>query len=294
MDLHLHTSLFCVKFADDSNFEASGDTKEEVENTGNQELEKISKWFKDNRLTLHPDKSRYIIHTKDKTIALKLEEKPIQRNGYELQEEGVRMLGVVVDENLDWKLHISSVNKKISKANYLLWRHKKSLKLETKKLLYESFVRSHLLYCLTVWGGAKNCNLKPLNKSLRKIWSKIGLKKQHTLNRLKEHQILKLEDEIAVQETKLVWKWDKHKLPPGTKSLISERVDNLRGRRFDIARNSKVCSINNRLAKRAGVELRSFMTIKSKKTVVSHARTKIFEDKYSYTCRNRTCYICRV
>ena len=293
MDLHLHTSLLCVKFADDSNFEISGDTKEEVENKCNLELE-ISKWFKDNRLTLHPDKSRYLIHTKDKSLSLRIGGRPIQRNGYDLQEEGVRMLGVLVDENLDWKLHISSVNKKISKANYLLWRHKKSLKLETKKLIYESFVRSHLLYCVSVWGGAKSHNLKPLNKSLRKIWSKIGARKQHTLNSLKEHQILKLEDEIAVQETKLVWRWDKRKLPPGSNSLIVEKVDNLRGRRFDIARNSKTGSINNRLAKRAGKELRSLVTIKSKKTVVLRARSKIFEDNYSYTCSNRTCYICRV
>ena len=294
MDLHLHTSMFCVKFADDSNFETAGDIKEEVETMCNLELEKISNWFKDNRLTLHPDKSKYLIHTKDKTIALNIGGRPIQRNGYELQEEGVKMLGVVVDENLDWKLHISCVNKKISKANYLLWRHKKSLKLETKKLLYESFVRSHLLYCLTVWGGAKKVNLNPLNKSLKKIWSKIGARKQHTLHRLKEHQILKLEDELAVQETKLVWRWDKHKLPPGSNSLLVERVDNLRGRRFDIARNSKVGSINNRLAKRAVKEVRSCMTIKSKKSVVSHTRNKIFEDKYSYLCRDRMCFICRV
>ena len=294
MDLHLHTSLFCVKFADDSNFEAAGDTKEQVENMCNLELEKISTWFKNNRLTLHPDKSRYLVHTREKSISLQIGGRPIQRNGYDLQEEGVKMLGVLIDENLDWKLHISSVKKKISKANYLLWRHRKRLKIETKKLMYESFVRSHLLYCLTVWGGAKQCNLKPLNQSLRKIWSKIGAKKQHTLNRLKEHQILKIEDELAVQETKLVWKWDKQKLPPGTQSLIIERVNNLRGRHFDVFRNSKACSINNRLAKRAGQEVRSVMTIKSKKTVVSRARNKILESKYSYTCSNRTCYICRV
>ena len=72
MDLHLHTSLFCVKFAEDSNFEASGEVKEEFENMCNAELDKISKWFKDNRLTLHPDKSRYLVHTKDKSIALKM------------------------------------------------------------------------------------------------------------------------------------------------------------------------------------------------------------------------------
>jgi len=34
-----------------------------------------------------------------------------------------------------------------------------------------------------------------------KIWRKIGTRKQHTLIRLKAHSILKLEDELEVQET---------------------------------------------------------------------------------------------
>jgi len=48
MDLHLHTSLFCVKFADDSSFEASGRSRDEVEQLVNSELQKIANWFKDN------------------------------------------------------------------------------------------------------------------------------------------------------------------------------------------------------------------------------------------------------
>ncbi len=62
MDLHLHTTLFCVKFADDSRFEGSGRPRDEVESLINAELLKIADWFKNNRLTLHPNKSRFIIN----------------------------------------------------------------------------------------------------------------------------------------------------------------------------------------------------------------------------------------
>jgi len=120
MDLHLHTTLFCCKFADDSSFEAAGNTKDEVETICNIELEKIDTWFRKNKLKLHPDKSRFLIHTKDKLINLKLGDQTIQRNGYGLQEESVRMLGVEIDENLDWKIQVKKVEKKIGKANYLL------------------------------------------------------------------------------------------------------------------------------------------------------------------------------
>jgi len=53
--------------------------------------------------------------------------------GYGLQEEGVKFLGVLIDENLDWKLQCKSIKKKISKGNYLLWRYKNKLTIPMKK-----------------------------------------------------------------------------------------------------------------------------------------------------------------
>ncbi len=144
MDMHLCTNLFCVKFADDSSFEAAGRSREELEDKVNSELIKIASWFKSNRLTLHPDKSRVIIHSRDKLINIKLDNIPIQRCGYGLQEESVKLLGIHIDENLDWSVHINAVEKKISKGNYLLWRHRKQLTLQSKKIIYESFVRCHI------------------------------------------------------------------------------------------------------------------------------------------------------
>ena len=72
MDLHLYTSLFCVKFADDSSFECSGISREAVETKANEELEKIAKWFRNNRLTLHPDKSRFIVPLQRQTNKFEL------------------------------------------------------------------------------------------------------------------------------------------------------------------------------------------------------------------------------
>ena len=112
LDMHLSTGLFSLRFADDTNLVGVGNNKEQTEQDINFELEKLHNWFCKNKLTLHPDKSRYIIYTKEKLINLKLGGKDLMRCGYGLQEEGVKFLGVTIDENLDWKLHIKSVKKK--------------------------------------------------------------------------------------------------------------------------------------------------------------------------------------
>ena len=111
MDMYLSTNLFSLRFADDSNLISTGNNIETIERETNEELHKLHEWFCRNKLTLHPDKSRYIVHTKDKLINIKLGNKNLMRFGYGLQEEGVKLLGKTIDENIDWRLQIKQVTK---------------------------------------------------------------------------------------------------------------------------------------------------------------------------------------
>jgi hypothetical protein len=106
----------------------------------------------------------------------------IQRVGYGLQEEAVKLLGVHLDENLEWKIQCKKVEQKIGKGNYLLWRHRRVLTKNTRKMIYESFVKCHLTYCLTAWGPSalKDRNL---NKTLKRVIRKLGPRIRHTNKR---------------------------------------------------------------------------------------------------------------
>jgi hypothetical protein len=179
------------------------------------------------------------------------------RCGYGLQEDGVKFLGVEIDENLDRKLNIKSIQKKIGKGNYLLWRFKNRLSDKMKKVIYESFVRTHVTYSIPVWGAKNTNSLTELKKFLKKTWSKIGQRRVHTNSRLSEHKILKLVDEIKLAEMKIIWRWEKKKLPFGLKNI---RVENntrvLRSRQFVRDRRWKTDnSIANRLSVRATKEI---------------------------------------
>ena len=291
MDLHLHTKLFSMKFADDSSFIGSGTSRDEVQSLVNNELKKVSDWFVANRLTLHPSKSKFLVHSRDKLIEIRLNDTVLQRSGYGLQEESVKLLGVDIDENLDWKCHVQAVIKKINKGSYLLWRHSRKLSLAMKKTIYESFVRCHILYGLSVWGGATKAVVKPLETVLSKTWAKIGNRRMHTLNRLNKLKILKLEDELAIQESKIIWKWDKKKIATSLNVLLTEKLDNLRNRRFNINRKWKKGSVSLRLATRANTSMKFIEVMKTKKSLVTKIKKNI-NATYTYDCVNRNCFVC--
>ncbi len=56
----------------------------------------------------------------------------------------------------------------------------------------------------------------------------------HTNKRLLEHGLLTLKDELLIQESKFIWKWNNKTVPKSLNQLIEEKVDRLRGRRFVI------------------------------------------------------------
>jgi len=159
-----------------------------------------------------------------------------------------------------------------------------------KITLYESFVRCHILYGITA-----SAALKPLERLLAKIWSKIGGRRMHTLNRLNKFGLLKFKDELKLQECKLVWvwKWEKNKspAPPSLKNIIVEKQDNLRGRHFNFIRAWKDGSVAKRIATRTNNEMNHLSTFNTKSTLVKNLKKKIIFS-YLFNCRQRNCYIC--
>ena len=292
LDMWKSTQLFSLRFADDTSLIGSGDNVEDTVAHINNELTKLYNWFCNNKLTLHPDKSRYIVHTKEKLIQIKLGNRNIMRCGYNLQEEGVKLLGITIDENLDWKLQINAIKKKIGKGNYLLWRYKKQLSSNMAKTIYECFVRCHLTYCILTWGAKKSGQISELKKLIKRIWTKIGPRRQHTNVRLKNTNILKFEDELALSEIKMIWRWEKNKLPDGLKHLITEKHERqLRGRKFKKEIRWKHHSISYRLACKAEKEIGNIEKINTKSTLKNQYKKEALS-KYDEVCRIRNCFIC--
>ena len=74
----------------------------------------------------------------------------------------IRFLGILRDEHLSWKNHISIVENKVAKNIGSLHKAKNVFSKGGLKTLYISFVHSYLNYGNIVWGSTTQTKLKKL------------------------------------------------------------------------------------------------------------------------------------
>ena len=73
-------------------------------------------------------------------------------------------LGVVLDEHLNWKAHISNVSNRIPnyKSIGIIFKSRFCLSLSSLRTLYYSLVYPYLMYCVSVWASTYPTNLNRL------------------------------------------------------------------------------------------------------------------------------------
>ena len=105
-------------FVDDTNLFLLGINVDDLFSDMYCELNKISLWFKANKLLLNLTKTKHSLFTF------------IERKNV------TKFLGVLIDENLSWKQHINNVSTKISKSISILYKSREIVKQPLLKQLY--------------------------------------------------------------------------------------------------------------------------------------------------------------
>ena len=80
------------------------------------------------------------------------------------QVSSTKSLGVHIDENLSWNIHIEGVCKKISSALGLIKRIRNFVPLYTLLNIFNGLVKPQFDYCSTVWGCCSNSLADKLQK----------------------------------------------------------------------------------------------------------------------------------
>jgi len=143
---------------------------------------------------------------------------PMQISVNEQRIEQVKetvFLGVVLDEHLTWKPHISQVAEKISKSIGVISRARFFLPKPCLKTLYYCLLYPYLHYCIIVWGSTYKTNLHRL-VSLQKRVIRIISKSTFDFNSdpiFKELGLLKLSDVRQLELGKLMFSFNRSVLP---------------------------------------------------------------------------------
>ena len=145
-----------ILYADDANIIVTGFTIEEVYQKINDLTENLLKWVNTNGLSLNLKKTKYMIFTRKRTFTeqeVRIDNVVIERKVME------RFLGVVIDENLSWANHITTIKTKMARYLGIMYKIRKYIPSKTRMQIFHSFVQSHLNYCTLVWGFAAKSHL---------------------------------------------------------------------------------------------------------------------------------------
>ena len=148
-----------ILFADDTNIFYSGNDLDIMCKLLSDELEKLHVWFCVNKLSLNVNKTKYMIfsnvkHRQNSELRI--------QNVYIEKVPSIRFLGVIIDQQLNWKEHINSVKAKLSRSIGIIYRASVSLDVKSLRILYCSLCSPYLNYCVEVWGNTYSTNILPI------------------------------------------------------------------------------------------------------------------------------------
>ena len=196
-----------LSFADDTTIVVSDSNIDQLYNRANLLINNLFEWFCSNRLSLNANKTKYIV-IRPTSLRGDLSKKDIfivntklSRIGNDCDEKSAKFLGILFDEHLTWKKHLSHINKKISWALFSIKQVKNVLPKQCLRTLYFSLIHPHLSYGILVWGNTTQSALRQTILLQKRAIRVINNAKynSHTDPLFRKSRVLKLTDLLEYQ-----------------------------------------------------------------------------------------------
>ena len=133
----------------------------------NKDLASVSKWLLANKLTLNKSKTEFMLIGSRQRLRSFVRHSPsLNIGGAQIsQVPSTKSLGIYIDENLTWNVHIENLSRKIASGIGAVKRIRPFIPHRTLRFIYNYLVKPYFDYCNVVWG---NCN-KTLANKLQKL-----------------------------------------------------------------------------------------------------------------------------
>ena len=201
-----------ILFADDTNSFLTGSDVNELCVKVTSELEKLKIWFRLNKLSLNVSKTNFMIFCKKKiqtNCSIYFDGERIER------VSETKFLGIIIDDKLSWKNHVSYLCKKLQKSMGILRKVKYLLKSSTLLTLYNSLFLPYMMYCCEVWGKAVNVCINKIVVLQKKVIRIVNKCKwdEHTSPIFKRLKLLKFKDIVNLSISVILYKAKHNMLP---------------------------------------------------------------------------------
>ena len=210
-----------VQFADDTTTMYSCNDFNQLQIILQREGNKVVDWLIANKLIINLSKTQTMLFS-FKRGNPKFE---IILNNVRIQDQPVTtFLGVLIDNKLTWKPHITHLCSKISKGTAILRFLKITYPKHILRMIYMSLIYSYLNYCNLIWGGAENSVIDPLLKLQKKavrIIDKVGYL-EHTPPIFKELKVLPVQKVYDFNCLLFAFKCIKHNVFPSFRDKITQ------------------------------------------------------------------------
>ena len=172
-------------FADDNSSSAAAKTVTELKDTLQSESKVIINWFKNNKMKVNSENLRAIILDKQKhdysNETIKFDNKAVET------VSSVRLLGIQLDDKLNFSLHVSNNCKSAANQLGTLIRLINFLCFEGKRVLINSYFMSNFNYCPLVWMFSNATSLKKIEnlqkRALRFLYNNYQLTYEELLDK---------------------------------------------------------------------------------------------------------------
>ena len=218
-----NSAVECHMLADDTTLQSANSSKKQIEIDLNKALCDISVWCKQNNMILNPSKSKcMLITTRQKhqlsklTLDLSINDTSID------QVSEHKLLGIIIDDKLQWQPHIDHLCKILSKNLYLLSKLQSVITLDARKLFYNAHIKPHLDYASIIWDGISENLFKRLNSMHRRTAKLIQPEKTMTTDeKLSSAGMLSLKDLLKCNKLIFIYKILNHKAPSYLQNMFT-------------------------------------------------------------------------
>lgn len=176
-----------ITFADDTVLLFSSNTWKDVTKAANEGFALVTSWLDNHLLTLNQDKTKFITFTINSRTQPPPNSIIIQTHNCKnssichcnpiTRTNSIRYLGVIVDQNLNWKEHVMKVSNRVRKLIYIFKTIRNACDIKLLIKIYLALCQSILTYGLNVWGGTSKTTMLFVERAQRMVLKVISRKK---------------------------------------------------------------------------------------------------------------------